>query len=150
MSIIELTNQAGIARGYFQWPQFVRVENRMAELLAAQGVRLDAVLGCPFHPQGQPPYREPDHPWRKPNPGMFLEAAQLLNLDLSQSVVIGDKVSDLEAGRAAGLPLGLLVLTGHGQQHEAASRLLASEEFQVRIAANADQAAEALRHVHIL
>jgi len=145
MAVVEITNQAGIAHGYFGWPDFVRVENRLTEILAGQGVAADAVFACPFHPQGRPPYRDLNHPWRKPNPGMLLEAAQRMNLALERSVLIGDKVSDLEAGRAAGLALGIHVLTGHGREHEPASAAVASDGFPVRVVAGAGEAAPLLR-----
>ena len=147
MSIVEITNQAGIARGYFGWPEFVRVENRVADLLKDQGASIDAVFACPFHPQGQQPYRKPDHPWRKPNAGMLAEAARLLNLALSQSVLVGDKVTDLQAARATGLALGVHVLTGHGQKYETESRALASPDFHVRVVRRADEAVEDLRRM---
>ena len=144
MAVVEITNQAGIAHGYFGWPEFVRVENELANMLSEQGVEADAVFACPFHPQGRTPYRHENHPWRKPNPGMILEAARLLNLALDRSVLIGDKVSDLEAGRAAGLLLGVHVLTGHGREHEAASRAVASARFPVTVVACAHEAVRLL------
>jgi len=145
MAVVEITNQAGIAHGYFGWPDFVRVENRLTEILAGHGVAAAAVFACPFHPQGRTPYRDASHPWRKPNPGMLLEAARLMNLALERSVLIGDKVSDLEAGRAAGLALGIHVLTGHGREHEPASAAVASSSFPVRVVAGAGEAAHLLR-----
>ncbi len=152
MAVVEITNQAGIAHGYFGWPEFVRVEKRLANVLSERGVGADAVFACPFHPQGRPLYRHENHPWRKPNHGMILEAARLMNLALDGSVLIGDKVSDLEAGRAAGLLLGVHVLTGHGREHEAASRALASARFPVTVVASAREAVRLLpgyasRHV---
>ena len=96
MAVVEITNQAGIAHGYFSWSDFVGVENRLTRVLGEQGLAVDAVFACPFHPQGRSPYGKPDHPWRKPNPGTPLEAACLLNLELRQ-LLVGDKVGDLQA-----------------------------------------------------
>jgi D-glycero-D-manno-heptose 1,7-bisphosphate phosphatase len=144
-AVVEITNQAGIARGYFGWHEFVQVEDRVSQILAGQGVSVDAIFACPFHPQGEPPSRHPDHPWRKPNAGMLLEAAQLLNLNLRRSVLIGDKVADQEAARAAGLACGVHVLTGHGPAHEEASRAIASKNFPVHIVSGAGEAVPLLR-----
>jgi len=144
MAIIEVTNQAGIARGYFGWREFVSVEDRTRELLAAQNVSLDAAFACPFHPDGQPPYREAAHPWRKPNPGMLLEAAALLNLDLSRSILAGDKISDQQAAHAAGLAAGIHMLTGYGVKHQAAALAFHSQGFPVRIASGPAEAASLL------
>jgi len=144
MKVVEITNQAGIAHGYFTWSDFVQVENQVTRVLAEHQVGVDAVFACPFHPQGLSPYGHADHPWRKPNPGMLLEAARWLNLALRQSVLVGDKVADLQAARAAGLAFGVHVLTGHGREHEAASRATASGDFPVYVVAQAGEAAALL------
>ena len=140
MAVVEITNQAGIARGYFGWNEFVQVEDRISQVLASHGVTVDAVFACPFHPQGQAPYRDADHPWRKPNPGMLLEAARRLNLDLHRSILVGDKVADQEAARAAGLAWGVHVLTGHGPAHEKAARAAATRNFPVHVVRRASEA----------
>lgn len=151
MPVVEITNQAGIAHDYFTWADFVKVENELTRLLGEQGAAVDAIFACPFHPDGRPPYGQPDHPWRKPNPGMLLEAASMLNLDLRRSVLVGDKAIDLQAARSAGLGLGIHVLTGHGRAHETSSRALAANDFAVRIVTHAGEAApvllEEMRHV---
>jgi D-glycero-alpha-D-manno-heptose 1-phosphate guanylyltransferase len=144
MAIVEITNQAGIAHGVFEWSDFVQVENRLRELLAERGVAVDAVFACPFHEQGRHPFHAVDHPWRKPRPGMLLEAASLLNLVLSESVLVGDKLSDMQAGSAAGLAFGIHVLTGHGQSHQADSRAFASASFPVHVVENAMEALQFL------
>lgn len=121
--VVVVTNQAGIAYGYFGWDALIAVQDRIVEELAAAGARLDGVFACPYHATGKPPYRHPDHPARKPNPGMLLLAADMLALDLGASWIVGDHAKDLEAGRNAGLAGGLHVLTGHGAhdgQREAA------------------------------
>lgn len=129
--VIVVTNQAGIARGKFSWADFAAVEQRLAELLAADGLQVDAVFACPFHEHGQGEYRVENHPWRKPNPGMLIEAARLLNLNLAQSLMIGDKASDIAAAEAAGLPEAIHVLTGHGPEHRESSLVLNSPAFRV-------------------
>ena len=112
--VILVTNQAGIGRGHFGWEDFVAVQERMIEDLDQQGAYLNAVFACPHHADGRPPFDSPDHAWRKPNPGMLLEAAQRLPLSLSQSWLIGDRAGDLQAAKTAGLAGGIHVLTGHG------------------------------------
>ncbi len=128
-----VTNQSGIGRGYFDWTAFAAVEARIRELLAADGAALDAVLACAYHDAVAAPYCRPDHPWRKPGAGMLRHAADALVLDLSRSWIIGDKVSDLEAGRAAGLAGGIAVRTGHGPEHVSASLALSGPAFPVRL-----------------
>jgi D-glycero-D-manno-heptose 1,7-bisphosphate phosphatase len=145
MAVVEVTNQAGIARGYLGWPEFVAVENRTRQLLAAQGVQLDAVFACPFHSEGRAPYAHPDHAWRKPNPGMLLAAAELLNLDLPRSILVGDKIADQQAALAAGLAGGIHVLTGHGNKHAADARALSSNAFPIQVVSNAQEGAAVVR-----
>lgn len=133
--VVLVTNQAGVGRGYYGWEQFQDVQRAMLRQLHLQGARLDAVFACPHHAQAAGEYAHPDHPARKPRPGMLLGAAMELNIDLPQSWIVGDSASDLEAGRAAGLAGGVLVLTGLGRQHRDAASSLSSPRFEVRIAA---------------
>jgi D-glycero-D-manno-heptose 1,7-bisphosphate phosphatase len=144
MAVIEVTNQAGIGRGYYQWSDFVRVEDRLTDLLAQRGAAIDAVFACPYHPEGSFPYRQPDHAWRKPNAGMLFEAAKLLNLALDQSMLAGDKELDQLTAKAARLKYGIHMLTGYGRENEAAARAVASENFPVLVIGSADQAVEVL------
>jgi D-glycero-D-manno-heptose 1,7-bisphosphate phosphatase len=115
-AVVLVTNQAGIGRGILGWPEFALVQERIIVELAAAGATFDAVYACPHHAEGQPPYNHPDHPARKPNPGMLLRAVEALALDAETSWIVGDRASDLEAGRAAGLAGGLHVLTGYGER----------------------------------
>lgn len=147
MAVAEVTNQAAIAHGYCGWQEYVQVENRMTELLAGQNVRLDAVLACPFHPQGLGPYGAANHPWRKPNPGMLYEAAKLLNLTLTESVMIGDKASDQRAACQAQLALGIHVLTGHGEREQELARAVAAGSFTVHVVSRADEAVPLLERL---
>lgn len=136
ISIVLITNQSGIGRGYFGWDAFVAVQQKILADLAAVGAHVDGVFACPHHPEALPPYRHPDHPARKPNPGMLRRAQRLLRLDLASSWIVGDRALDVEAGRNAGLAGGVLVTTGFGRdpaQH-AASRALATRDFVVQIA----------------
>ncbi len=107
-ALVIATNQSGIGRGLFTEAQFQTLMDWMKARFREEGAALDAVYHCPDHPtEGIGPYRR-ETPWRKPQPGMFLQAASDLALDLSRSWTIGDKPRDIEAGRAAGV--GTLVL----------------------------------------
>ena len=111
--LIIITNQAGIARGYYTEDEFHHLTKWMLDEFRRHGVEIDDVYYCPHHPvHGVGKYRR-DCDCRKPAPGMILRAAKEHSLDLRRSVLVGDKVSDIEAGRAAGIGCCLLVLTGH-------------------------------------
>jgi D-glycero-D-manno-heptose 1,7-bisphosphate phosphatase len=107
--VVVVTNQSGIARGYFGWSAFAAVNGRVLELLGDQGVSVDMVLACAYHEAGVGPLAVADHPMRKPNPGMLIEAGKRLDLDLQRSLIVGDKLADMQAGRRAGLAQGWLV-----------------------------------------
>jgi len=102
LKVIVATNQSGIGRGYYSEEQFAQVTEWMRAEFERQGAPLDAVYHCPFHPEGFGRYRA-DSPCRKPQPGMLLAAARDLDLDLSHSVLLGDRESDAEAAQSAGL-----------------------------------------------
>ena len=123
--VIIVTNQAGIGRGYYGWGDFTAVQACMMEELSGLGAQIDAVFACPFHANGQGPFIHPDHPDRKPNAGMLLQAAAELKIDLTRSWIAGDRASDVGAGRAAGCAGGIHVRTGHGYSDEEASASLA-------------------------
>jgi D-glycero-D-manno-heptose 1,7-bisphosphate phosphatase len=108
------TNQAGIARGYFSAETLAEINGEVVRQLESEGARLDGLYVCTHHPTaGSPPYRQLCE-CRKPKPGLLHRAAEELGLDLSRSVMVGDKPSDVEAGQAAG-GAGVLVLTGYGR-----------------------------------
>ena len=128
-----VTNQAGIARGYFDWESFAAVNAHILQWLDARGAYIDLVVATPHHPSGRTPYAHPDHPMRKPNPGMLCTACDLLHGVPQASLMVGDKADDLRAGRAAGLRRGFQVLTGHGPEEQAAARALGTEHFTVEV-----------------
>lgn len=101
--VIIVTNQAGIGRGYYSETQFHTLTNWMKKRFDAHGGNIDAVYFCPYHPKhGIGKYlRESD--CRKPGPGMLLLAERELKIDMTRSIFIGDKPSDMAAGRAAGV-----------------------------------------------
>lgn len=106
--LIVITNQAGIAKGYFTEDDFRKFMEYVRSEFIRQGCPLDDVFYCPYHIDGIGKYRKDS--WdRKPNPGMILKAAEKHHIDLSRSVLIGDQQSDIEAGKRAGLKSCLLV-----------------------------------------
>lgn len=110
--VIVVTNQSGIGRGYYTEEAMHALHARMAEDLAAAGGRVDAIYFAPHHPEAAVgAYREPDPPDRKPNPGMILKALSEWPIDRERSVLVGDKVSDMEAAARAGIR-GLLFTGG--------------------------------------
>jgi D-glycero-D-manno-heptose 1,7-bisphosphate phosphatase len=144
--VIVVTNQSGIARGYFSWPEFEEIEAEIRRQLShTAGAHLDAVFACGYHEAGQGELGIRDHPWRKPNPGMLLEAADRLGVRLDRSWVVGDRARDLASGQAAGLAGGIHVMTGHGDTSERQSALaLVQADFQVRTAADLSDAMQLL------
>lgn len=108
--LIIVTNQAGIGRGFYTEDDFLRLTEWMKQQFRYQGININAVYFCPDHPEhGQGQYRR-DSDCRKPKPGMILKAIEQFNIDPSTSVLIGDKESDITAGRAAKIET-LMLLT---------------------------------------
>jgi D-glycero-D-manno-heptose 1,7-bisphosphate phosphatase len=148
LAVVMVTNQAGIGRGYYDWDDFERVQRHILEAYCLAGASFDLVLACAYHHEAVSPYRHEAHPWRKPAPGMLLEAARVLGIDLAKSHIVGDTLTDLAAGARAGLRSGTLVLTGHGSREwndggEAAFTSLKTEgEFTPHLARNAAHAIE--------
>jgi D-glycero-D-manno-heptose 1,7-bisphosphate phosphatase len=138
--VVLVSNQSGVGRGYFGWSEFQEVQAALVAALAKEGARFDAVLACAYHADAKERYRVADHAWRKPNPGMILAAGERMGLDLARSWIIGDRASDLAAGRAAGLAGGVLVGTGYGASEQSEALALANERFVVRMAATLEDA----------
>lgn len=103
--IIVITNQSGIARGYFDNDDYLRLTGYMCDEFACRGIEITDVFYCP----------ELAGPNRKPNPGMFLAAAQKHGIDMAASISLGDKPRDLDAARAAGVGRNFLF---NGDYHE--------------------------------
>ena len=154
--LIMVTNQSGVARGYYGPETVEKVHARMAELLAAGGVALDAIYYCPFHPD---PYATPDigeaapgmsnakpnpafaieSDWRKPQAGMGWQAVKDWGLDLSACWMLGDKSADLGFAKNLGVP-SILVRTGYGE--ETIEKMAAKGQKPERIAADLLEAAD--------
>jgi D-glycero-D-manno-heptose 1,7-bisphosphate phosphatase len=130
--VVMVTNQAGIGRGYYGWTEFKIVQDAILALLATEGARIDAVYACAHHPNAQGLFAHPDHPARKPNPGMLLQAGSDLALDLKRSWLVGDKAIDVEVAKRAGIAGALQVATGYGTAEHHLAAKLASPVFEVR------------------
>ena len=133
LPVVVVTNQSGIGLGLYGWAEFAATQEQILRDLGTAGAVPDMVIACPYHPDGKPPYLHPDHPDRKPRPGMLLRAAERLGLDLGRSWIVGDRAADMEAGRAAGLAGGLHVMTGHGSAERAVTRAPGFDQFAVRL-----------------
>ena len=111
---IVTTNQAGVARGYFSEEMIETVHKGMQDQLAIDGARLDAIYYCAHHPSvGDPPYRA-DCNCRKPKPGLITRAATDFDVDLKHSWMVGDRYSDIQMARNAGVK-SAFVLSGYGR-----------------------------------
>lgn len=110
-ALVVVTNQSGIGRGLYGEDDFRRLTEWMRGEFAAAGAPLAGVYRCPHHPQALLPEYRRSCDCRKPAPGMLLEAARELALDLGRSVLFGDKASDIEAAAAAGVPQRVLLGT---------------------------------------
>ena len=118
--VVVITNQSGIARGLFDWNDYESVTQCLLKLLGSEA-DISAIYANGYGPNA------PLNSWRKPSPGMLLAAARDLNIDLSRSILVGDRLTDLQAGASAGLPILIHVLTGHGMQERAAVKIWAKQ-----------------------
>ncbi|MCA9929386.1 MAG: HAD family hydrolase [Anaerolineales bacterium] len=106
--IIIVTNQSPVGRGIISLETAVSINNRVIQVIRKENGRVDGSYICPDAPGS-------GSPCRKPKPGMLLQAAQEHNIDLSRSIMIGDALTDIQAGRAAGVAHAVMLLTGRGQ-----------------------------------
>jgi histidinol-phosphate phosphatase family protein len=129
--LIVITNQGGVARGRYDEDAVRAVHARAEELLG--GVPMLDWLWCPWHPEGTVPEYTGEHPWRKPAPGMLIEAAARHDLDLGRSWMIGDQDRDIAAGRAAGCRTVLLAeVAGDPPPDTVATSIGAAVDFILR------------------
>ena len=116
--VVVVTNQSGIARGYYSEEDVEKLHTHINEELAKIGAKVDAYYYCPHHPKvGLDKYRKKCR-CRKPELGMFLEAKKDFDIDFEQSIIVGDKMSDVESGIKLGMK-SILVRSGHGAVEEA-------------------------------
>ncbi|GAA0791947.1 MULTISPECIES: D-glycero-beta-D-manno-heptose 1,7-bisphosphate 7-phosphatase [Pseudomonadati] len=110
--LVVVTNQSGIARGMYSEDDFHSLTEWMDWNFADKGVDLDGIYYCPHHPEkGIGEYKQ-DCDCRKPKPGMLLDAAKFLKIDLANSIMVGDKADDMRAAKAAGIGKSILVRSG--------------------------------------
>lgn len=109
LAVVVVTNQSGIARGLFTQRDFRDLSGWMLRRFVSEGAPIDRIYHCPFHPQAILPQWRADHPWRKPNPGMLLQAAEDMRLNLPASVMVGDQPRDVIAAQSAGVGLRILL-----------------------------------------
>jgi D-glycero-D-manno-heptose 1,7-bisphosphate phosphatase len=129
-ALVVITNQSGIARGYYSEYEYAALTEWIARQFALHGAVLDGVYYCPHHPvEGSTPYVQTCR-CRKPAPGLIFDAANEIGIDLGRSVLFGDKESDLEAGLAAGIAHRVLLGTDGRELPGATSDGLATARFR--------------------
>jgi D-glycero-D-manno-heptose 1,7-bisphosphate phosphatase len=133
-----ITNQAGIAHGFFDEKQLRLIQICLAEKMLTKKIKFRAVFYCPHHPEAEVPKYRSNCFSRKPNPGLLYQAARFDKLDLKHSYIIGDKLSDIEAGKKVGTKT-ILVLTGYGVEE---SKKIDPDQKPDFIAPNIDIAAD--------
>lgn len=111
-ALVVVTNQSGIARGFYSEDDYQALTAQMRRAMEAAGAPPLAVYHCPHHPAGRVPAFAIDCDCRKPRPGLLLHAAQEHGLDLHSSFMVGDKLADVQAARAAGAGRAFLVRSG--------------------------------------
>lgn len=130
-----VTNQSGIGRGYYTLEDMHRVNDKLVEMLKPEGIEFDRIYFAPESPE-EPSYG------RKPSPNFLLDAAREFGVQLDQSYMVGDKLSDLECGRNAGVKASILVRTGYGSETE---HKLGRKDHSWWIADNLSQAVQMVR-----
>lgn len=138
-TLVVFTNQGGVARGSHTMADVERVHEW---LNGALGGVIGAFRACPFHPLGTVPGYRREHTWRKPSPGMILDAAEELGIDLASSWVVGDSERDCEAGRAAGCRTAL-VRSGVGAAPASADHVVSTIEEAAALIVSRARSAEA-------
>ncbi|WP_147195457.1 D-glycero-beta-D-manno-heptose 1,7-bisphosphate 7-phosphatase [Pantoea sp. MBD-2R] len=111
-ALVMVTNQSGIARGIFTEDTFMHLTEWMDWSLADREIDLDGIYYCPHHPEAIVEEYRQECDCRKPQPGMLLSAQKELNIDMAASYMVGDKIDDMLAGKAAGVGIKVLVRSG--------------------------------------
>jgi len=142
--LIIITNQSGIARGYFDVESFHRLQSHINDLLRYEGIRIDGWFFCPHHPEGEILPYAVDCTCRKPKPGLIACAAVKFKIDVAKSWMIGDILHDIEAGNRAGCRT---ILIDNGNETEWDQH---AYRRPTRIASNINEAAEFILHGELL
>ncbi|MCH9023224.1 MAG: HAD-IIIA family hydrolase, partial [Planctomycetes bacterium] len=144
--LVMVTNQSAVAKGLLKEKKLLEIHDTLRSMLAASGVYLDAIYYCPYHPKAKIEKYRKDSPLRKPNPGMVLQAADDLDIDLAQSWVVGDDDRDVEMGRTAGCRTIFIesygsvgVRQGNSNPHFRAVNLQEAANLIVRYADSSDE-----------
>tara|TARA_Y100000589_G_scaffold316418_1_gene341137 strand:- start:471 stop:1037 length:567 start_codon:yes stop_codon:yes gene_type:complete len=111
--LIIITNQSGIARGFYKEKDLLILHEYMLSKFRSNKIKIDGIYYCPHHPEAKLKKYQKICNCRKPNPGLILKAAKEHSIDIGQSIMIGDKISDYYAGVNAGLLVSILVKSGH-------------------------------------
>ena len=111
-AVVVVTNQSGVGRGYYTWADFEAVQAKLETELKKAGAWIDGLWACGFHEDGLGEYAVKNHAFRKPNPGMLLDAATHMGLRLRASWMVGDRPGDIEAGLSAGVAGVVNVMSG--------------------------------------
>ncbi len=139
-TLIVVSNQSGVARGYFSENDVMKVHEHLIKQLAQEKIQIKDIFYCPHHPKGIAPYNI-NCGCRKPEIGMFTQAIEKYNIDITQSIMIGDKISDILAGKKAGCCWEGMVLTGHGFEEKSEA-----ERMRIPLFENLFDAAQWLQH----
>lgn len=142
--LIVVTNQSGIARGYFEEPALGGVEKRLQELLQPADIPLTGFYYCPHHPDGTIPEYALNCSCRKPQPGLLQRAAREHDIDLASSWLVGDILNDIEAGKRAGCRA---ILIDNGNETEWELSPVRQPDFVVK---NLYEAALTITHESLL
>ena len=105
--VIEITNQSGIGRDYYDWNSFNKTETHIRNILLKHEAKINMLCACAYHHEAKDKYKISNHSWRKPNIGMLLEAQRVFKINMSKSWIIGDSLSDIQAGINAGIKGGI-------------------------------------------
>lgn len=139
--LIVISNQSGVARGFFAEPELARVEERLRRLMGESGARLDGFYYCPHHPEGTVARYAVACTCRKPQPGMIRQAAREHGIDLSRSWLVGDILDDVEAGNRAGCRT-VLIDNGHETEWK-----ISPDRYPDHVAADLAEAAQIILSV---
>jgi len=119
LPLIIITNQAGVARGLIPPERLPVIQKAFLRMLRTNGIPIAGYYSCPHHPEGVLPEYRCECGCRKPAPGLLLQAARELDIDVPRSYVVGDKASDVQLAHNAG-STGILILTGEGRTYQQA------------------------------
>lgn len=117
LQLVIVTNQSGVARGLIPPEQMPVIEQAFLDLMRSNAIPIAGYYTCPHYPEAKLPEYRSTCECRKPEPGLILQAARDLDIDVRRSYVIGDKASDVQLAHNAGAT-GILVLTGYGEKHQ--------------------------------